>query len=55
MRTTREITMPRQAKGISAAKVTKGRSGRYGDGCGLYLTIRSKTSKFWTFRFRAAA
>jgi integrase len=43
--------MPRQAKGISAAKVAKGRPGRYGDGNGLYLTIRSKTSKFWSFRF----
>jgi integrase len=43
--------MPRQAKGISAAKVAKGRPGRYGDGGGLYLTIRSKTSKFWSFRY----
>jgi integrase len=43
--------MPRQAKGISAAKVAKGRPGRYGDGDGLYLTIRSPTSKFWSFRY----
>ena len=43
--------MPRQAKGISAAKVSKGRPGRYGDGGGLYLTIKSKTSKFWSFRY----
>ena len=43
--------MPRQAKGISAAKVSKGRPGRYGDGDGLYLTVRSKSSKFWTFRY----
>ena len=42
----------RYAKGISAAKVTKvKRPGRYGDGDGLYLTVRSATSKFWTFRY----
>jgi integrase len=43
--------MPRQAKGISAARVAKGRPGRYGDGDGLYLTVRSATSKFWSFRY----
>jgi hypothetical protein len=41
--------MPRQAKGISAAKVSRSRAGR--DGGGLYLTIKSKTSKFWSFRY----
>jgi len=42
----------RYAKGISAAKITKvKRRGRYGDGDGLYLTVRSATSKFWTFRY----
>jgi integrase len=40
------------AKGISAAQVAKAkRRGRYGDGDGLYLTVRSATSKFWTFRY----
>jgi integrase len=43
--------MPRHAKGVSQGKIDKGRSGRYGDGGGLYLNIESKTSKYWTFRF----
>jgi integrase len=46
-----ENKMPRQAKGLSAAKVSKGRPGRYGDGDGLYLEIRSKTSAFYSFRY----
>jgi integrase len=43
--------MPRHAKGVSQGKIDKGRPGRYGDGGGLYLNIKSKTSKYWTFRF----
>jgi integrase len=41
----------RHAKGVSQGKIDKGRPGRYGDGGGLYLNIKSKTSKYWTFRF----
>ena len=43
--------MPRRAQGISAAKVAKARPGRYGDGGGLYLLVRSPEAKFWVFRF----
>jgi integrase len=43
--------MPRLAKGISAITVKTAKPGRYGDGGGLYLSVRSPTSKFWTFRF----
>jgi integrase len=43
--------MPRHAKGVSQGKIDKGRPGRYGDGGGLYLTIESKTSKYWVFRY----
>jgi integrase len=44
--------MPRRAKGLTAAQVEKGTTpGRYGDGAGLYLLVRSRHSKFWLFRF----
>ena len=43
--------MPRRAHGISAAKVAKARPGRYGDGGGLYLLVRSPEAKFWVFRY----
>ena len=43
--------MPRKAKGLSAAKVRKARPGRYGDGGGLYLLVRSPEAKFWIFRY----
>ncbi len=43
--------MPRHAKGLSAAKVAKAKPGRYGDGRGLYLTVRDKSSCFWVFRY----
>jgi integrase len=44
--------MPRRAKGLTAAQVEKGTSpGRYGDGAGLYLLVRSREAKFWLFRF----
>jgi integrase len=43
--------MPRHAAGVSQGKIDKGRPGRFGDGCGLYLNIKSKTSKYWTFRY----
>jgi hypothetical protein len=44
--------MPRRAKGLTAAQVEKGtKLGRYGDGVGLYLLVRSKEAKFWIFRY----
>jgi integrase len=43
--------MPRRAKGLSAAKVAKARPGRYGDGGGLYLLVRSAEARFWVFRY----
>ena len=39
--------MPRRAKGLTAALVEKGTTpGRYGDGAGLYLLVRSRQAKF---------
>ena len=44
--------MPQRAKGLTAAQVDKGtKPGRYGDGAGLYLLVRSRESKFWVFRY----
>src|SRR5262245_26070007 len=44
--------MPRRAKGLTAAQVEKGtKRGRYGDGAGLYLLVRSREAKFWLFRY----
>jgi len=44
--------MPRRAKGVTAVQVEKGsKAGRYGDGGGLYLLVRSKEAKFWLFRY----
>jgi hypothetical protein len=43
--------MPRQAAGLSAAKVAKARPGRYCDGAGLYLFVRSADKKYWVFRY----
>ncbi len=44
--------MPRWAKGLTAAQVEKGtKPGRYGDGAGLYLLVRSRQAKFWLFRY----
>jgi integrase len=45
--------MPIRAKGVTAAQVEKGtKPGRYGDGAGLYLLVRSKEAKFWLFRYK---
>jgi integrase len=44
--------MPRRAKGITVGLVEKGKPGRYGDGAGLYLLVRSKEAKFWLFRYK---
>ena len=44
--------MPQRAKGLTAAMVEKGtKPGRYGDGVGLYLLVRSRHAKFWLFRY----
>jgi integrase len=44
--------MPRRAKELTAAQVDKGtKPGRYCDGAGLYLLVRSKEAKFWLFRY----
>jgi integrase len=43
--------MGRKAEGLTAAKVNTARPGRYGDGNGLYLFVRSKTARFWVFRY----
>jgi integrase len=44
--------MPRKAAGLTAAKVRTARPGRYGDGKGLYLLVRSPDARFWLFRYR---
>jgi integrase len=46
--------MPRRAAGLSAAKVAKAPPGRYGDGAGLYLLVRSAEARFWVFRWTRA-
>src|SRR5262245_29532028 len=43
--------MPRQATGLSAAKVLKVKPGRYCDGGGLYVFVRSADKKYWVFRY----
>jgi integrase len=44
--------MPRRANGLTVAKVKTARPGRYGDGRGLYLLVRSPTARFFLFRYR---
>jgi integrase len=44
--------MPRKAAGLTAVKVRTARPGRYGDGKGLYLLVRSADARFWLFRYR---
>jgi integrase len=44
--------VPRLAKGLTAAQVEKATTpGRFGDGAGLYLLVRSRKAKFWLFRY----
>ncbi len=43
--------MPIRAAGLTAAKVRTAAPGRYGDGDGLYLLVRSPTAAFWLFRY----
>ncbi len=46
--------MPRKAAGLTAIKVRNAKPGRYGDGKGLYLFVRSADARFWVFRYRHA-
>jgi integrase len=43
-----------RAAGLTAAKVKAAKPGRYGDGDGLYLLVRTPASAFWVFRFTRA-
>src|ERR1700710_262001 len=47
--------MPRRAAGLTAVKVRTAKPGRYGDGNGLYLLVRSTEARFWVFRYTRAA
>jgi integrase len=46
--------MPRKAEGLTALKVKSAAPGRYGDGNGLYLFVRSAEARFWVFRYTRA-
>ncbi len=46
--------MPRKAAGLTAARVRTAPPGRYGDGNGLYLFVRSAEARFWVFRYTLA-
>jgi integrase len=43
--------MPRRAEKLTAAGVRNAKPGRYGDGNGLYLFVRSVDARFWVFRY----
>ncbi len=43
--------MPRRSNALTAAVVKNAKPGRYGDGNGLYLFVRSPAAKFWMFRY----
>jgi integrase len=43
--------MARKAAGLTAARVRTAPPGRYGDGNGLYLYVRSIEARFWLFRY----
>jgi hypothetical protein len=43
-----------RAAGLTAASVKSKPPGRYGDGDGLYLLVRSAESAFWVFRYTRA-
>lgn len=46
--------MPRVVNGLTAAEVKHAKPGRYGDGNGLYLFVRSAEARFWVFRYTPA-
>ncbi|HTR16988.1 MAG TPA: Arm DNA-binding domain-containing protein, partial [Acetobacteraceae bacterium] len=43
--------MPKRAAGLTAAKVRTAKPGRYVDGDGLMLFVRSPEAKFWLLRY----
>jgi hypothetical protein len=43
--------MPRMARGLTVLRVRTAAPGRYGDGGGLYLLVRSPERRFWLFRY----
>jgi integrase len=43
--------MGRRATALTVAKVNTAKPGRYGDGNGLYLFVRSAEARFWVFRY----
>ena len=46
--------MPRKAAGLTAQGVKHAAPGRYGDGDGLYLLVRTAETAFWIFRYTRA-
>jgi integrase len=43
--------MPRVTRGLTAVRVRTAPRGRYGDGGGLYLLVRSPERRYWLFRY----
>jgi integrase len=43
--------MPYKSNALTAAVVKNAKPGRYGDGNGLYLFVRSPQARFWLFRY----
>lgn len=43
--------MGRRATKSTAVQVKTAPAGRYGDGRGLFLTVRPNGSRFWIFRY----
>jgi len=43
--------MPHRSNALTAAVVKNAKPGRYGDGNGLYLFVRSPAARFWMFRY----
>ena len=46
--------MPPRAAGLTAQSVKHAAPGRYGDGDGLYLLVRTPETAFWIFRYTRA-
>ena len=47
----RSRKMPCRSNALTAAVVKNAKPGRYGDGYGLYLLVRSPAAKFWMFHY----
>lgn len=43
--------MPHKSNALTAVVVKNAKPGRYGDGNGLYLFVRSAETRFWVFRY----